>query len=86
VAEGGLPGYEATAWQGLVAPAGVPREIITRLNREVDGILKLGDVRERIEADGAEPVGGTPEAFAAHIRKEHAKWSKVVKVSGAKVD
>jgi tripartite-type tricarboxylate transporter receptor subunit TctC len=49
-------------------------------------VLQLPDVRERIEADGADPVGGSPEAFAAHIRSEHAKWSKVVKVSGAKVD
>ena len=86
IAEGGLPGYEASAWQGLVAPAGVPRDIIARLNREIDGILRLADVRERIEADGADPVGGSPEAFAAHIRSEHAKWAKVVKVSGAKVD
>ncbi|MGZ9060138.1 MAG: tripartite tricarboxylate transporter substrate binding protein [Burkholderiaceae bacterium] len=86
IAEGGLPGYEATAWQGLVAPVGVPNEIVARLNREINGILQLADVRERIAADGAEPVGGSPDAFAAHIRKEHAKWAKVVKASGAKVD
>ena len=86
IAEGGLPGYEATAWQGIVAPAGVPRDIVTRLNREINSVIQLADVRERIEADGAEPIGGTPEAFASHIRNEHAKWSKVVKVSGAKVD
>jgi tripartite-type tricarboxylate transporter receptor subunit TctC len=85
-AEGGLPGYEATAWQGIVAPAGVPREIVTRLNREMASVIQLPDVRERIEADGAEAVGGSPEAFAAHVRNEHAKWSKVVKVSGAKAD
>jgi tripartite-type tricarboxylate transporter receptor subunit TctC len=86
IAEGGLPGYDASAWQGLVAPAGVPQEIVSRLNREINSILGLADVRERIEAEGAEPVGGTPEAFGAHIVKEHAKWSKVVKFSGAKVD
>jgi tripartite-type tricarboxylate transporter receptor subunit TctC len=86
VAEGGIPGYEATAWQGLVVPAGVPREIVGRLNKEINAIIQLPDVRERIEADGAEPMGGPPEAFGEHIRREHAKWSKVVKVSGAKVD
>jgi tripartite-type tricarboxylate transporter receptor subunit TctC len=86
IAEGGLPGYDASAWQGLVAPAGVPRDIIARLGREINSVLALADVRERIEADGAEPVGGTPEAFGAHIAKERAKWSKVVKFSGAKAD
>lgn len=86
VAEGGIPGYEATAWQGLVVPAGVPREIVGRLNKEINAIIQLPDVRERIEADGAEPMGGSPEAFGEHIRREYAKWSKVVKVSGAKVD
>jgi tripartite-type tricarboxylate transporter receptor subunit TctC len=85
-AEGGVPGYEATAWQGLVLPAGVTPDVIGRLNRELNSVLKLADVRQRIEADGAEPIGGPPEAFADHIRKEHAKWSKVVAASGAKVD
>jgi tripartite-type tricarboxylate transporter receptor subunit TctC len=58
----------------------------THVTPVFDDVLELAHVRERIEADGAEPVGGTPEAFGAHIAKEHAKWSKVVKFSGAKVD
>jgi tripartite-type tricarboxylate transporter receptor subunit TctC len=86
IAEGGLPGYDASGWQGVVAPAGAPRDVVAKLNREINGILKLPDVNERMAAEGSEPVGGTPEAFATHIKSEHAKWQKVVKTSGAKVD
>jgi tripartite-type tricarboxylate transporter receptor subunit TctC len=86
IAEAGLPGYDASGWQGVVAPAGTSREVVAKLNREINGILKLPDVNERMAAEGSEPVGGTPEAFATHIKSEHAKWQKVVKASGAKVD
>ncbi|HEV7800582.1 MAG TPA: tripartite tricarboxylate transporter substrate binding protein [Burkholderiales bacterium] len=86
IAEGGLPGYDASGWQGVVAPAGTPREVVAKLNREINGILKMPDVNERMAAEGSEPVGGTPEAFATHIKSEQAKWQKVVKASGAKVD
>ncbi len=81
-----VPGYEADAFQAMVAPAGVPREIIRQLAADIADILRLPDVRERITADGAEPVGSTPEAFAAFLKKETAKWGKVVKDSGAKAD
>ncbi|MCW5603677.1 MAG: tripartite tricarboxylate transporter substrate binding protein, partial [Burkholderiales bacterium] len=86
VAEKGIPGYEASGWQGLVAPAGVPRDIVMKLYNEIHGIMQLPDVKERLASDGSEYVGGTPDSFAAHIKAEHAKWAKVVKASGAKVD
>ncbi|MBX3664279.1 MAG: tripartite tricarboxylate transporter substrate binding protein [Burkholderiales bacterium] len=86
VAEKGIPGYEASGWQGLVAPAGVPRDIVMKLYNEIHGIMQLSDVKERLASDGSEYVGGTPDSFAAHIKAEHAKWAKVVKASGAKVD
>jgi tripartite-type tricarboxylate transporter receptor subunit TctC len=81
-----LPSYEASSWFGLLAPAGTPPEIVHRIQHEVAKALGSPAVRERLQAQGAEPVGNTPEQFAAFIRAETAKWSKVVKDSGAKVD
>ncbi|MDQ6621821.1 MAG: tripartite tricarboxylate transporter substrate binding protein [Pseudomonadota bacterium] len=86
VAESGYPGYEVSGWYGLLAPAGTPREIIQLLHQETVKVLNLPDVREKIAADGAEPVGNTPEQFDAYVRSEMVKWAKVVKDSGAKVD
>ena len=84
IAEAGVPGYDATAWFGLVAPAGVPRPIVAKLAAETQRILRLPDVAERLSGLGAEPVGNTPEQFAAFIKAEIAKWKKVI--HDAKVD
>ena len=79
VAEAGVPGYDSGAWFGLVAPANTPRPVINRLSTETARILKLPDVSQRLSELGAEPVGSTPEQFAAHIKSEIAKWAKVIK-------
>ncbi len=81
-----LPGYEATAWQGLFAPAGTPRPIVDRLAAEVKRILETTEVAASLRAIGAEPEPMPPDAFAAFTRAERAKWKEIVKVSGARVD
>ena len=86
VAESGVPGYEASAWFGVVAPAATPREVIARLNAEINRAVNLPDMKERFAQQGATPSPGTPEEFNAWIRSEIAKWGKVVKASGAKVE
>ena len=86
IAESGLPGFEASSWFGIVAPAGTPPAIIARINADIDQWLQSPDVKEKLLAQGAIAAGGTPEQFAAHIRSETEKWAKVVKASGAKVD
>jgi tripartite-type tricarboxylate transporter receptor subunit TctC len=86
VDEAALPGFEANTWHGVVLPAGAPAEIIARLNREIVAILHLPEVVGRLESQGAEPVGSTPEEFAAYIRSETVKWAKVVRESGAKAE
>jgi tripartite-type tricarboxylate transporter receptor subunit TctC len=86
VAESGVPGYEITAWFGLVAPAGTPRDIIAKLNAEAQRFIALAETRDRFTKAGVEPVGGTVDHFHQHVRTEVAKWAKVVKDSGAKVD
>ena len=86
IAEAGVPGYETTAWGGLVVPAGTARTIIVRLNTEVNRALQSPMLKERYAAIDAEPVGGTIEEFAAFVKKESQKWGEVVKKSGAKLD
>lgn len=86
IAEAGLPGYEATAWYGVLAPAGTPAEIVARLNTEIVKGLRTEDLRKRIAADGGEVIGSTPEEFAVVMKRDIAKWAKVVVLSGARVD
>lgn len=82
VHESGVAGYEYVGWYGLLAPAATPAAIVARLNAESNKFIKTKEFAERIAVDGAEPVGGTPEAFAAHIRAEITKWAAVVKHAG----
>ena len=86
MAEAGVPGYEASGWVGILAPAGTPKAIVTRLNREVVNVLNRADVRELFANRGAEPVGSTPEQFGDFTKAQFAKWAKVVKASGARID
>ena len=86
VAEAGVPGFEALSWFGLVAPAKTPRAIVTKLAGETQRILKLPDVNERIVGLGAQPVGGTPAEYAAFIKSEIAKWQKVIRNAGVKLE
>jgi tripartite-type tricarboxylate transporter receptor subunit TctC len=86
VAESGFAGFEAVAWNGFVAPAGTPREVVARLNREINAVLSSPPVRPRIEAAGWDVAGGTAEAFAAFMQAERARWRPVVERSGARLD
>lgn len=79
-----LPGYQAEAFQGMVVPAGTPRAVIEKLATEVTRIIKLPDITQRFQLDGAEPVGSTPQAFAAFLKAEMQKWSKVIRDAGIK--
>ena len=81
-----VPGYEVVNWFGIVAPAGTSRAIVTRINKDFNDALASPKLRELLTAQGADAVGGTPEDFAKIIRADYAKWAKVVKESGAKVD
>jgi tripartite-type tricarboxylate transporter receptor subunit TctC len=76
--EAGVPGYEVAGWYGILAPAKTPQPIIAKLNHEIVRILHTDELKDRLSADGSEPVGSTPEQFGAHIKSEVAKWSKVV--------
>jgi len=86
VAESGLPGYEVTQWYGLQAPRGTPKEVVAKLNAEIRTILTLPDIVEKLHAQGGEPAPSTPEGLEAYVKSEIAKWAKVVKASGARVD
>jgi tripartite-type tricarboxylate transporter receptor subunit TctC len=86
IAEAGVPGYEATIWLGLMAPAGTPRPILERINLEVNRIVNAPEVKEAWSKQGAVPMSMSVEQFDRFLREEIVKWAKVVKVSGAKVD
>ena len=82
VAEMGVAGYESLSWSGIALPAGAPRDIVARLNREINTILAQPEMRQKLAEQGAEAIGGTPEAFAQHVRREREKWSGVVRDAG----
>jgi tripartite-type tricarboxylate transporter receptor subunit TctC len=86
IAESGVPGYEASGWFGVLAPAATPAPVLERLNAAIVKGLSASDARERLNAFGGEAGGSTPEQFAAHIRSEAAKWGKLIKSLGIKAD
>ena len=86
VAEAALPGFDVTVWFSVLAPANTPRDIVARLNAEIVKALKAPDMRERLSQQGAEPVGNTPEEFAGVIKRDLAKWSKLVKDANIRLD
>jgi tripartite-type tricarboxylate transporter receptor subunit TctC len=86
IAEAGFPGFEVIGWFGWLAPAATPRAIVNRLNAELVRALKLPEVRDRLLAQSTEPVGNTPQEFAAFMRREHEKWSRVIRAANIRVE
>ncbi|HET7160213.1 MAG TPA: tripartite tricarboxylate transporter substrate binding protein, partial [Burkholderiales bacterium] len=86
IAESGVPGYELTNWFGLVLPAATPRELTTRLYGDVSKVLVQADVRDKLQAMGADVIGSTPEQFAAFMRSETAKWDKVIRTANIRAE
>ena len=86
IAESGVPGYDVTLWHGLIGPKGLPRAIVDRINGELTKSLKLKETAEQLQNDGVAPAGGTPEQFAAQIRKEIGIWRKVAADAGVKAE
>lgn len=86
LAESGLPGFETGAWQGFLAPAGTPQTVIHQLNAATKKVLQRPAMVERLAVDGAEPVGSTPAEFSQFVRNEVAKWLRVVKAAGIRID
>ena len=86
IAEAGYPGAAVGIWYGLVAPAATPKDILARLQKEITRIQTLPDIRERFVQLGTEPTSSTSEAFTTLVRDELAKWGKVIKAAGVKVD
>lgn len=84
--EAGIAGYEVAGWYGVVVPAKVPDPIIAKLSKEIANILRQPETKNRLSADGSEPVGSTPEQFGAHIRSEVAKWGKLTREIGIRID
>ena len=86
IAQAGLPGYDVESWFGVFAPAATPRALIDRLYNDIAKILAMPDVRQKLEDQGADVVGSSPDQFTAHVKREIVKWAKVVKDSGARVE
>ena len=80
----GVPKFEAVTWHGVVVPAATPRPLVLKINAEINQVLALADVREKLAVQGIEAQGGTPAEFAAFLKSEIPKWTKVVRDSGAK--
>jgi len=79
-----VPGYEAVQWFAILGPKALPKDVVTRWNNEIDRVVQLSDVKERMASEGLEPAGGSPERFRAVLKREIAKWQKVVKIAGIK--
>jgi tripartite-type tricarboxylate transporter receptor subunit TctC len=86
IAEAGVPGFEVTAWFGFMAPGATPQPIVSKVHADVVKVLAMADVRQRMLPQAAEPVGNTPQEYAAFISGEITKWARVIKASGAKVE
>jgi tripartite-type tricarboxylate transporter receptor subunit TctC len=86
ITEAGFPGADFITWNGVHVPARTPRATIAKLNAELDRLLKLPEVRERMQTLGLDPVGGTPEAFAAFVKADIARWAKVIRESGTRAE
>jgi tripartite-type tricarboxylate transporter receptor subunit TctC len=84
--ETGMPGYDASSWNGIQVPAGTPRAIVMRLNTELVRILRTPNVLDRLAADGPVPMGGTPEEYGAFIKAEQVKWGKIVREAGIRIE
>jgi tripartite-type tricarboxylate transporter receptor subunit TctC len=86
LSDSGVPGYDVSSWYGLLAPAGTPAAVVSRLQQEIVKVLRLPDIGEKLKAQGLDTVGNAPEEFAGAIKSEIAKWAKIVKASGARAD
>jgi tripartite-type tricarboxylate transporter receptor subunit TctC len=86
VAESGIPGYESLSRSGLAVPAGTPRPVVDRLNRETNAVLATPEMRQKLADQGADAMGGPPEAFAAHVRAEREKWTRLIKTNNIAVN
>jgi tripartite-type tricarboxylate transporter receptor subunit TctC len=86
LAESALPGYDFSSWYGLMVPTGTPQQITGRLYTETANALRMPDLQQRLSNEGCEPVGSSPEQFAAYITLEMARWAKVVKASGMQAE
>ncbi len=86
IAEAGIAGYESLSWSGIAVAAGTPREVVARLNREIGAVLARDEMRQKLAEQGAETVGGPPEAFDAHVRAEREKWGRLIRTAGITVN
>jgi tripartite-type tricarboxylate transporter receptor subunit TctC len=86
IAEAGVPGYEFTAWIGMLGPAGLPKPIVDRLNAEVNKVLRVPDIASNLKGQTLEPLIMTPDQFARRLKSDYDKYEKVVKLTGAKLE